>query len=113
MGRHDLGIGIVVGAHQSIGFKAILICGTDEQKEKWLPDLATGRKIAAFALTEPGSGSDAASIQTRAVPSEDGKTFYLTGGKVWISNGGFADLYTGMTHSPIPSGDWLLTSSQH
>ena len=95
MGRHDLGIGIVVGAHQSIGFKAILICGNDEQKEKYLPDLATGRKVAAFALTEPGSGSDAASIQTRAVPSEDGKTYYLTGGKVWISNGGFADLYTG------------------
>lgn len=52
--------------------------------------------MAAFALTEPGSGSDAASIQTRAVPSEDGKTYYLSGGKVWISNGGFADVYTGM-----------------
>ena len=51
--------------------------------------------MAAFALTEPGSGSDAASIQTRAVPSEDGKTYYLSGGKVWISNGGFADVYTG------------------
>jgi len=60
-----------------------------------LPDVATGRKIAAFALTEPGSGSDAASIQTRAVPSEDGKTYHLSGGKVWISNGGFADVYTG------------------
>ena len=51
--------------------------------------------MAAFALTEPGSGSDAASIQTRAVPSEDGKTYHLSGGKVWISNGGFADVYTG------------------
>ena len=60
-----------------------------------MPDVATGRKIAAFALTEPGSGSDAASIQTRAVPSEDGKTYHLSGGKVWISNGGFADVYTG------------------
>jgi len=95
MGRHDLGIGIVVGAHQSIGFKAILICGNEEQKQKYLPDLATGRKVAAFALTEPGSGSDAASIQTRAVLSEDGKTYILNGGKIWISNGGFADLYTG------------------
>ena len=95
MGRHDLGIGIVVGAHQSIGYKAILLCGNDEQKEKYLPDLATGRKMAAFALTEPGSGSDAASIKTQAVLSEDGKTFHLTGGKVWISNGGFADVFTG------------------
>jgi len=94
MGRHDLGIGIVVGAHQSIGYKAILLCGNDEQKEKYLPDLATGRKMAAFALTEPGSGSDAASIKTQAVLSEDGKTFHLTGGKVWISNGGFADVFT-------------------
>jgi len=94
MGRNDLGMAIVIGAHQSIGYKAILICGNDAQKEKYLPDLATGRKMAAFALTEPGSGSDAASIQTRAVPSEDGKTYYLSGGKVWISNGGFADLYT-------------------
>merc|ERR1711937_995794 len=93
-GRHDLGIGIVVGAHQSIGYKAILLCGNDEQKEKYLPDLATGRKMAAFALTEPGSGSDAASIKTQAVLSEDGKTFHLTGGKVWISNGGFADVFT-------------------
>ena len=90
-----MGIGIVIGAHQSIGFKAILICGTEEQKEKYLPDLASGRKVAAFALTEPTSGSDAASIQTRATPSEDGKTYYLNGGKIWISNGGFADVFTG------------------
>ena len=69
--------------------------GNEEQKAKYLPDVATGRKMAAFALTEPGSGSDAASIKTRAVPSEDGKTYYLSGGKVWISNGGFADVFTG------------------
>ncbi|CBY11738.1 unnamed protein product [Oikopleura dioica] len=94
VGQNDLGVGIVMGAHQSIGFKAILICGNEEQKAKYLPDVATGRKFAAFALTEPGSGSDAASIQTRATPSEDGKTYYLNGGKVWISNGGFADIFT-------------------
>ena len=63
-----MGIGIVIGAHQSIGFKAILILGNEEQKAKYLPDVATGRKMAAFALTEPGSGSDAASIKTKAVP---------------------------------------------
>ena len=70
--------------------------------------------MAAFALTEPGSGSDAASIQTRAVPSEDGKTYYLSGGKVWISNGGFADVYTGESsvfrHEHLPF-NWLLYST--
>merc|ERR1712142_1091508 len=105
MGRHDLGIGIVVGAHQSIGYKAILICGNDAQKEKYLPDLATGRKMAAFALTEPGSGSDAASIKTQAVLSEDGKTFHLSGGEVWISNGGFADVYTVFCKVPVTQED--------
>jgi len=105
VGKHDLGIGIVIGAHQSIGFKAILILGNEEQKAKYLPDVATGRKMAAFALTEPGSGSDAASIKTRAVPSEDGKTYYLSGGKVWISNGGFADVYTVFCKVPVVQED--------
>ena len=59
VGGYDLGIGICLGAHQSIGFKGILLYGTDEQKAKYLPDVATGKKIAAFCLTEPSSGSDA------------------------------------------------------
>lgn len=59
VGGHDLGIGICLGAHQSIGFKGILLYGTEEQKAKYLPDVATGKKIAAFCLTEPSSGSDA------------------------------------------------------
>lgn len=59
LGKHDLGLGIVVGAHQSIGYKGILLFGTDAQKKKYLSDLATGRKFAAFCLTEPSSGSDA------------------------------------------------------
>lgn len=105
VGKHDLGIGIVIGAHQSIGFKAILILGNEEQKAKYLPDVATGRKMAAFALTEPGSGSDAASIKTKAVPSEDGKTYYLSGGKVWISNGGFADIFTVYCKVPVVQDD--------
>lgn len=56
VGTHDLAIGIALGAHQSIGYKGLLLFGTDEQKQKYLPDLASGRKIAAFALTEPGAG---------------------------------------------------------
>jgi alkylation response protein AidB-like acyl-CoA dehydrogenase len=68
------GVGIFLGAHQSIGFKGITLFGTPEQKAKYLPDLAAGKKIAAFALTEPSSGSDANSIRTRAVLSDDGET---------------------------------------
>lgn len=90
----DGSIAVTLAAHQAIGLKGILIAGTDEQKEKYLPQLACGDWTAAFCLTEPGSGSDAASIQTRATLSEDGKTWFLNGSKVWISNGGTADLMT-------------------
>lgn len=74
--------------------KGILIAGNEAQKKKYLPRLATGEWIAAFALTEPSSGSDAASIQTRATLAEDGKTWLLNGGKIWISNGGIAQMFT-------------------
>jgi alkylation response protein AidB-like acyl-CoA dehydrogenase len=71
-----------------------LPAGNEQQKEKYLPALAAGEKIAAFALTEPSSGSDAGSIKSRAVPTEDGKKYILNGSKIWISNGGIADVYT-------------------
>merc|ERR1719447_2288609 len=74
VGGNDLGVGIFIGAHQSIGFKGILLAGTPEQKEQYLPKLASGEEFAAFALTEPGSGSDAGSIKTRAELSPDGNT---------------------------------------
>uniref|UniRef100_A0A665WIG7 Acyl-CoA dehydrogenase family, member 9 n=1 Tax=Echeneis naucrates TaxID=173247 RepID=A0A665WIG7_ECHNA len=77
-----------------LGFQGILIAGSEAQKQKYLPKLASGEHIAAFCLTEPGSGSDAASIQTRATLSEDRKHFLLNGTKIWISNGGFADIMT-------------------
>jgi len=101
VGSHDLGVGICLGAHQSIGFKGILLFGTKEQKEKYLPKLATGEQIAAFALTEPSSGSDAASIKTRAVPSPDGKAWILNGSKIWISNGGLAEVFTVFAKTPV------------
>ncbi|XP_034638227.1 very long-chain specific acyl-CoA dehydrogenase, mitochondrial isoform X2 [Trachemys scripta elegans] len=85
VGVHDLGVGISLGAHQSIGFKGILLFGTQSQKEKYLPKLASGETIAAFCLTEPSSGSDAASIKTVAELSECGKFYTLNGGKIWIS----------------------------
>src|SRR4029078_10109989 len=68
--------------------------GTLEQRKKYLPKLATGEKIAAYALTEPGSGSDALAAKTKAVLSADGKSWKLTGSKLFITNAGFADVFT-------------------
>ncbi|XP_006107998.1 very long-chain specific acyl-CoA dehydrogenase, mitochondrial isoform X1 [Myotis lucifugus] len=101
VGMHDLGVGITLGAHQSIGFKGILLFGTKAQKEKYLPKLASGETIAAFCLTEPSSGSDAASIRTSAVPSPCGKYFTLNGSKIWISNGGLAEIFTVFAKTPV------------
>merc|ERR1719229_967102 len=100
VGGNDLGVGIFIGAHQSIGFKGILLAGTDAQKEKYLPRLASGEDFAAFALTEPASGSDAGSIKTRAEPTADGKTWKLNGSKIWISNGGIAEVFTVFAKTP-------------
>uniref|UniRef100_A0AAX7SS31 Complex I assembly factor ACAD9, mitochondrial n=1 Tax=Astatotilapia calliptera TaxID=8154 RepID=A0AAX7SS31_ASTCA len=90
----DGSIAVTLAAHQAIGLKGILIAGNEAQKKKYLPKLASGEHIAAFCLTEPGSGSDAASIQTRATLSEDGKHYLINGSKIWISNGGMADIMT-------------------
>ncbi|XP_048373964.1 very long-chain specific acyl-CoA dehydrogenase, mitochondrial isoform X3 [Sphaerodactylus townsendi] len=101
VGMHDLGVGITLGAHQSIGFKGILLFGTPEQKEKYLPKLASGETIAAFCLTEPASGSDAASIRTTAELSPCGTFYTLNGGKIWISNGGIAEIFTVFAKTPL------------
>merc|ERR1719486_856205 len=101
VGGNDLGVGIFIGAHQSIGFKGILLAGNPEQKEKYLPRLASGEDFAAFALTEPASGSDAGSIKTRAVPAKDGKNWILNGAKIWISNGGIAEIFTVFAKTPV------------
>ncbi|XP_048347747.1 complex I assembly factor ACAD9, mitochondrial [Sphaerodactylus townsendi] len=101
----DGAIAVTLAAHQAIGLKGILIAGTEEQKKKYLPKLASGEHIAAFCLTEPGSGSDAASIQTRAALSEDGKSFLLNGSKIWISNGGIADIFTVFARTEVVDKD--------
>jgi acyl-CoA dehydrogenase family member 9 len=90
--RFDASTAVTVGAHSSIGMRGLLLFGTDAQKERFLPRLATGEMIAAFCLTEPGSGSDAASIRTTA--SRDGDDWLLDGNKLWITNGGIADFFT-------------------
>nr|XP_054771211.1 very long-chain specific acyl-CoA dehydrogenase, mitochondrial-like [Lytechinus pictus] len=105
VGESDLGVGITLGAHQSIGFKGILLYGSPEQKEKYLPTLASGEKMAAFCLTEPASGSDASSIRTRAVLSDDGKHFLLNGSKIWISNGGLAEVFTVFAQTPVTDSE--------
>ncbi|HEX4439257.1 MAG TPA: acyl-CoA dehydrogenase family protein [Thermoanaerobaculia bacterium] len=94
IGTIDASLGILVGGHQSIGMKALVLHGSEEQKKRWLPALAAGEMIAAFALTEPEAGSDAASIQTTAVLDEAAGVFVLNGTKHWISNGGFAEFFT-------------------
>ena len=81
-------------SHVNIGTLPIVFFGTEEQKQKYLPKLATGEWIGAYALTEPQSGSDALAAKTKAVLSEDGKHYTLNGQKMWITNGGFADLFT-------------------
>jgi alkylation response protein AidB-like acyl-CoA dehydrogenase len=82
------------GAHTGIGTLPLLYYGTAEQKARYLERLMRGDLIAAYALTEPGSGSDALGARTRAVPSPDGSSYRLTGVKQFITNGGFADLFT-------------------
>lgn len=79
-------------AATGLGTYPIMLFGTDEQKQKYLPDIAAGKKLAAFGLTEASAGSDAAGIQTTAVP--DGDEYVLNGTKQWITNGGEADVYT-------------------
>ncbi|XP_070594662.1 complex I assembly factor ACAD9, mitochondrial [Erythrolamprus reginae] len=101
----DGSIAVTLAAHQAIGLKGLLIAGTEEQKKKYLPKLASGEHIAAFCLTEPGSGSDAASIKTRATLSKDGKHYLLNGSKIWISNGGIADIFTVFAKTEVVGED--------
>jgi alkylation response protein AidB-like acyl-CoA dehydrogenase len=90
--RYDGSVAVTVGAHNSIGMRGLLLFGTPEQRDRYLPRLATGELVAAFCLTEPGAGSDAAGIKTTAV--RDGDDWILNGEKIWITNGGIADFFT-------------------
>jgi hypothetical protein len=85
---------VAMAAHTGIGTLPILYFGNDAQKQKYLPKLATGEWKGSYCLTEPGSGSDALAAKTKAVLSEDGKYYILNGQKMWITNAGFADVFT-------------------
>jgi alkylation response protein AidB-like acyl-CoA dehydrogenase len=100
---HDSSVSLTIGAHSSIGMKGLLLFGTDEQKQRYLPRLASGEMIAAFCLTESGAGSDAASIRTKAVRNDDG-SWTLDGEKIWITNGGIAQFYTVFARTDTPEG---------
>jgi alkylation response protein AidB-like acyl-CoA dehydrogenase len=102
IGGHCSSTAVFVNAHHSIGIRALLLFGTPEQKQRWLPDLVTGKKLGAFALTEPDAGSDAANVQTTATPSADGNTYILNGVKRYITNGGIAQMLTVMARTPVP-----------
>ena len=104
IGGHCSSTAVFVNAHHSIGIRALVLFGTDEQKAKWLPPLTRGDKLAAFALTETEAGSDAANVQTQATPSPDGKSYILNGTKRYITNGGIADVLTVMARTPDPRG---------
>jgi acyl-CoA dehydrogenase family member 9 len=88
-------------AHQGIGFKALLLFGSPEQKQKWLPGIAKGEIVAAFALTEPNAGSDIMGVETKAVYDYERNVFYLTGKKQWITNGSFAKVLTVIAKTEI------------
>jgi acyl-CoA dehydrogenase family protein 9 len=100
----DATLSVVLGVHQSIGMKGIVLFGSDEQKARFLPDLASGRKLAAFALTEPNAGSDAHNIESRAVREADG-SWRLNGEKRYIGNGSRAGVLVTFARAEVGGGD--------
>lgn len=92
LSQFDASVTLTAGAHSSIGLKGLYLYGTEDQKKKYMPKLASGEMIASFALTETTAGSDAAGIKTRAVKKDD--FYYINGSKLWITNGSFADFFT-------------------
>jgi alkylation response protein AidB-like acyl-CoA dehydrogenase len=104
LSSYDSSAALTVTAHSSIGMKGLLLFGTDEQKARYLPKLASGEMIAAFCLTESGSGSDAASVETKAEKNQDG-SWTLNGEKIWITNGGIGDFYTVFARTGNDAGE--------
>src|SRR4051794_35720952 len=102
IGRRCASTSVFVNAHHSIGIRALLLFGTHEQKEKWLPKLVTGEQLGAFALTEKEAGSDAANVQMEATPSDDGSHYILNGEKRYITNAAIAQVLTVMARTPVP-----------
>jgi acyl-CoA dehydrogenase family protein 9 len=102
IGRRCASTSVFVNAHHSIGIRALLLFGTHEQKQRWLPKLVTGEQLGAFALTEKEAGSDAANVRMTATPSADGSNFILNGEKRYITNAAIAQVLTVMARTPVP-----------
>ena len=113
LGYHCGSTALFVNAHHSIGPRALVLFGTPEQQQQWIPPMASGEWISAFALTEPEAGSDAANVQTRAEPTPDGKGYLLNGEKRWITNGSQARMLIVMARTPVPnSNETKITAFQ-
>src|SRR5438094_9275582 len=114
IGRRCASTSVFVNAHHSIGIRALLLFGTDEQKQRWLPKLVTGEQLGAFALTEKEAGSDAANVQMTATPSADGSHFILNGETRYITNAAIAQVLTVMARTPLPGkeGKTSITAFQ-
>jgi acyl-CoA dehydrogenase family protein 9 len=102
IGGRDASVSVFTNAHHSIGIRALLLFGTREQKERWLPPLVSGKQLAAFALTEENAGSDAANVQMTATPTDDGSAYMLNGEKRYITNASIAQVLTVMARTPVP-----------
>ncbi len=110
LGGHCGSTALFVNAHHSIGPRALVLFGTPAQQQRWLPKLATGEWLSAFALTEPEAGSDAANVQTTATLAPERGGYLLNGQKRWITNGGIASVLTVMARTPTPDGRGAITA---
>jgi alkylation response protein AidB-like acyl-CoA dehydrogenase len=108
VGRYDASVAVTIGAHSSIGMRGLLLLGTEEQKQRYMPQLASGEMIAAFCLTEAGAGSDAAALNTTAV--QKGDQWILNGSKLWITNGGIASFFTVFARTGSEDGHGKMTA---
>jgi len=108
VGRYDASVAVTVGAHSSIGMRGLLLFGSEEQKSRYMPRLASGELIAAYCLTEPGAGSDAAAIKTTAV--RQGNHWVLNGNKLWITNGGIASFFTVFARTGAEAGQGKMSA---
>ncbi len=105
--KYDASVAVTIGAHSSIGMRGLLLFGTEDQNNRYMDKLSSGEMIAAYCLTEPGAGSDAAAVTTTAV--KDGDEWIINGNKLWITNGGIADFFTVFAKTPEEGGRGKMT----
>jgi acyl-CoA dehydrogenase family protein 9 len=107
---YDASVATHIGGHLSLGSKGIVLYGTEEQKKRFLPRIATGEWVCAYALTEPSSGSDAQALKSRAVFDPARNVWVLNGNKIWCTNGGYAHVIQTFARTPMPDGREKITA---